>query len=477
MDKNMFNQILYITILFNLSMEIVIASDNVIKFLDSKSDEYTTMSNAIWALAELGYQEKETSKLMQSHLKEENFSINNGVAEIPTAFIASYGSGKPIIAILAEMDALPGLSQDAKPERKIIKEEMPGHACGHNLFGTGSIAAAVAVKNWLIKTGTTGTIRLYGTPAEEGGSGKVYMVRAGLFRDVDIVLHWHPSDRNDASPASSLANKSAKFRFHGIAAHAAAAPEKGRSALDAVESMNFMVNLMREHLPEPARIHYIITDGGTAPNIVPENAEVYYYVRHPNVDELERIWTRVIKVAKAAAIGTETTLEYEVIHANRPLLPNLPLANLVLEKLSQVGGVYYNEEEEIFAKSLRATLENPNRELGSEKNIQPFEEKVGRGSTDVGGISWVVPTAGFRTATWVPGTPGHSWQAVACGGMSIGHKGMMNAAKTLALSCIHVFQNPAIVEEAWETIQKQRGPKFDYYPLLGDRDPPLNYRD
>jgi aminobenzoyl-glutamate utilization protein B len=333
------------------------------------------------------------------------------------------------------------------------------------------------VKNWLIKTGTTGTIRLYGTPAEEGGSGKVYMVRAGLFRDVDIVLHWHPSDRNDASPASSLANKSAKFRFHGIAAHAAAAPEKGRSALDAVESMNFMVNLMREHLPEPARIHYIITDGGTAPNIVPENAEVYYYVRHPNVDELERIWTRVIKVAKAAAIGTETTLEYEVIHANRPLLPNLPLANLVLEKLSQVGGVYYNEEEEIFAKSLRATLENPNRELGSEKNIQPFEEKVGRGSTDVGGISWVVPTAGFRTATWVPGTPGHSWQAVACGGMSIGHKGMMNAAKTLALSCIHVFQNPAIVEEAWETIQKQRGPKFDYYPLLGDRDPPLNYRD
>ena len=473
----MFNQILYITILFNLSMEIVIASDNVIKFLDSKSDEYTTMSNAIWALAELGYQEKETSKLMQSHLKEENFSINNGVAEIPTAFIASYGSGKPIIAILAEMDALPGLSQDAKPERKIIKEEMPGHACGHNLFGTGSIAAAVAVKNWLIKTGTTGTIRLYGTPAEEGGSGKVYMVRAGLFRDVDIVLHWHPSDRNDASPASSLANKSAKFRFHGIAAHAAAAPEKGRSALDAVESMNFMVNLMREHLPEPARIHYIITDGGTAPNIVPENAEVYYYVRHPNVDELERIWTRVIKVAKAAAIGTETTLEYEVIHANRPLLPNLPLANLVLEKLSQVGGVYYNEEENIFAKSLWATLENPNRELGSEKNIQPFEEKVGRGSTDVGGISWVVPTAGFRTATWVPGTPGHSWQAVACGGMSIGHKGMMNAAKTLALSCIHVFQNPAIVEEAWETIQKQRGPKFDYYPLLGDRDPPLNYRD
>ena len=473
----MFKPIFYIIIFIILSIQDGLASDSVIRFLDSKSEDYAVMSKTIWSLAELGYQEKETSKLMQSHLEKENFSIDSGVAEIPTAFIASYGSGKPIIAILAEMDALPGLSQDAKPERKIIKEGLPGHACGHHLFGAGSIAAAVAVKNWLIDTGATGTIRLYGTPAEEGGSGKVYMVRAGLFDDVDIAMHWHPSDRNDASPASSLANKSAKFRFYGIAAHAAAAPEKGRSALDAVESMNFMVNLMREHLPETARIHYIITEGGAAPNIVPEYAEVYYYARHPDVDELEKIWARIIKVAEAAAIGTETTLEYEVMHANRPLLTNLPLAKLIFEKLSQVGGVYYNDEETIFAKSLRATLDNPNRDLGSEKNIQPFEEKIGRGSTDVGGVSWVVPTVGFRTATWVPGTPAHSWQAVACGGMSIGHKGMINAAKTLALSCIHLFQNPTIVEEAWETIEEKRGPEFNYYPLLGDRDPPLNYRD
>ena len=300
----MFKPIFYIIIFIILSIEHGLASDSVIRFLDSKSEDYAAMSKTIWSLAELGYQEKETSKLMQSHLRQENFSIDYGVAEIPTAFIASYGSGKPIIAILAEMDALPGLSQDAKPERKIIKEGTPGHACGHHLFGAGSIAAAVAVKNWLIETGTTGTIRLYGTPAEEGGSGKVYMVRAGLFDDVDIVMHWHPSDRNDASPASSLANKSAKFRFYGIAAHAAAAPEKGRSALDAVESMNFMSNLMREHLPEPARIHYIITEGGAAPNIVPEYAEVYYYARHPDVDELEKIWARIIKVAEAAAIGT-----------------------------------------------------------------------------------------------------------------------------------------------------------------------------
>ena len=222
----MHNQIFYIITLFILSLEIVTASDNAIQFLDSKSDEYAAMSDTIWTLAELGYQEEKTSKLMQSHLAEESFSINAGVAEIPTAFIASYGSGKPIIAILAEMDALPGLSQVATPERKILKEKMPGHACGHNLFGTGSIAASVAVKNWLKETGTAGTIRLYGTPAEEGGSGKVYMVRAGLFRDVDIVMHWHPSDRNDASPASSLANRSAKFRFFGVPAHACS-PRKG----------------------------------------------------------------------------------------------------------------------------------------------------------------------------------------------------------------------------------------------------------
>ena len=234
---------------------------------------------------------------------------------------------------------------------------------------------------------------------------------------------------------------------------------------------------MREHLPETARIHYIITNGGDAPNIVPRNAEVYYYVRHPDVDELERIWARVVKVAEAAAIATETTLEYEIMHGNRPLLPNLPLAKLVLDKLNQVGGVYYNEEETVLAKSLRATIDHPKQDLGSEQNIQPFEEKVGRGSTDVGGVSWGVPTVGFRTATWVPGTPGHSWQAVACGGMSIGHKGMMNAATTLAVSCIHVFQHPAIVEKAWETIQALRGPNYEYYPLLGDRDPPLNYRD
>lgn len=451
-------------------------SDGVTAILDERANEYTDMSQTIWRYAELGYQEEKTTALMQLHLEKEGFSIVRGVAGIPTAFIASYGSGKPVIGILAEMDALPGLSQDAIPERSPLKEEAPGHACGHHLFGTGSIAAAVAVQQWMKETGSRGTLRLYGTPAEEGGSGKVYMVRAGLFDDVDAVLHWHPSDRNDASPSSSLANKSAKFRFFGVPAHAAAAPEKGRSALDAVESMNYMVNLMREHLPEKARIHYIITRGGYAPNIVPEFAEVYYYVRHPEIEELEKIWARMIKTAEAAAMGTETALKYEIIHGNRPLLPNQPLATLVHEKLNQVGGVFYNNRELKFAEAIQATLDNPARELGSEQTIQPFKADIGRGSTDVGGISWVVPTAGFKTATWVPGTPAHSWQAAACGGMSIGHKGMLNAAKTLALTATHIYKFPQILADAKKDLEEKRGADFVYYPLLGDRDPPLDYR-
>lgn len=454
----------------------VVGSDGVTDFIDQRAHTYTSMSHTIWEYAELGYQEEKTSALMQSHLEQEGFSIEQGVAGIPTAFIASYGAGKPVIGILAEMDALPGLSQDVVPERRPIEDGAPGHACGHHLFGTGSIAAAVSVRHWMEETRSSGTLRLYGTPAEEGGSGKVYMVRAGLFDDVDAVLHWHPSDRNDASPSSSLANKSAKFRFFGVPAHAAGAPEKGRSALDAVESMNFMVNLMREHLPEKARIHYIITRGGYAPNIVPEFAEVYYYVRHPEIEELEKIWARVIKTAEAAALGTETTLKYEIIHGNRPLLPNQPLADLVHEKLSQVGGVFYTKEEQKFAEDIRATLDNPKRELGSEQIIQPFEADIGRGSTDVGGISWVVPTAGFRTATWVPGTPAHSWQATACGGMSIGHKGMLNAAKTLALTATHLYKSPQILVDAKKDLEEKRGAGFVYYPLLGDRDPPLDYR-
>ena len=395
---------------------------------------------------------------------------------MPTAFIGSYGSGKPVIGILAEFDALPGLSQDTIPTRSVIEGKKSGHACGHHLFGTASVAAAIAVKNWMVKEKIKGTVRLYGTPAEEGGAGKVYMVREGLFDDVDAVLHWHPGSANDASLRVSLSNKSAKFRFRGKSAHAASAPHRGRSALDGVEAMNYMVNLMREHVPQESRIHYVITSGGDAPNIVPEFAEVYYYIRHPERAMVMELFDRVVAAAEGAAQGTGTEMTYEVIHGLYNLMPNEIIGQLVYENLKEVGGIEYSEKEIAFAKEIRKTLGSDLPPLSSAREIQAFEFKTGGGSTDVGDISWVVPTAGLGTATWVPGTPGHSWQAVACGGMSIGMKGMMVAAKTLALSACDLFNQPELLPKAKAELQERVGKDFTYQALLGDRPPPLDYR-
>jgi aminobenzoyl-glutamate utilization protein B len=286
----------------------------IVKKLDDEKVKYFQMAETIWKWAEPGYLESKTTALLQENLKKEGFSIETGIADIPTAFVASYGSGKPVIGILAEMDALPGLSQQPTPERKALEENGYGHGCGHNLFGAGSLAAAVAVKNWMEANKIKGTIKLYGTPAEEGaGGGKTYLVRAGVFNDVDAVLHWHPGDDNNASPSSTLAYKVANFRFKGIAAHAAAAPDKGRSALDGVEAMNFMVNLMREHVSQETRIHYVIKKGGVTSNIVPDFAEVEFTIRHPSVAGLNDIWDRLVKTSEAAAMGTGTTVSHEVM--------------------------------------------------------------------------------------------------------------------------------------------------------------------
>jgi aminobenzoyl-glutamate utilization protein B len=448
----------------------------VIQNLDNKQKEYSQTAHQIWEWAELGYQETKSSALLQEKLKNAGFTIEKGVAGIPTAFVATYGSGKPVIGVLAEFDALPGLSQASVAQRQPIVNEAPGHACGHHLFGTASTAAAIEVKEWLKNSGHSGTIRLYGTPAEEGGAGKVYMVRAGLFDDVDAVLHWHPSSVNAARPSSSLANKSAKFRFYGIASHAAGAPERGRSALDAVEAMDIMTNMLREHVPEKTRIHYVITKGGTAPNIVPEFAEVFYYVRHPQMEEVRSIFKRVVKIAEGAALGTETRMEYEVIHGVYNLLPNDALSQIMFKNLSLVGGVTYNDEEKAFGKEIIASYKG-SQTVEDASKIMPYKVsgKSG-GSTDVGDISWMVPTAGMSAATWVPGTGAHSWQAVAAGGTSIGEKGMIVAAKTIALSAIELYNSPKVLEAAKIELETSRGPNFKYEAMLGDRDPPLDFR-
>lgn len=453
--------------------------DEVLKGLDKQTSFYGDIAHTIWEFAEMGYQEEKSSALLQKTLNDEGFSITTGVAAIPTAFIAEYGSGNPIIGILGEYDALPGLSQLAVAEKKSAGGKA-GHACGHHLFGAASAAAAISVKNWLKENNKQGTIRFYGCPAEEGGSGKVYMTRAGIFNDVDVVLNWHPSAQNSANPRIALANKSAKFRFYGISAHAAGAPEKGRSALDAVEAMNYMVNMMREHIPQEARIHYVITDGGKAPNVVPDYAEVYYYARHPQRDDVVDIFDRIIKTSEGAALGTDTTTDYEIIGGTHDMLQNLTLQKLMYDNLVKVGGYTYTAEEKAFAEKISKSLNEKSLDVSYTEGIVPFKTTMvskGSGSTDVGDVSYTVPTVGMRAATWVPGTPAHSWQAVAAGGTGIGTKGMMVAAKTMTATAIDLFSDTAIINKAKAEFLKSRGKDFEYIPLLGDRDPALDYRN
>ena len=452
----------------------------VIAQLDKQYPHYAALAKRVWKLAEPGYLEEQTSKLLQEELHQHGFTINSGVADIPTAFIASYGKGAPVISILAEMDALPGLSQDSVPFRKPLVANAYGHACGHNLFGVGSVAAAIAAKEWLQQSGKPGTIQLIGTPAEEGaGGGKTYLVQAGIFNQVDAVLHWHPGDNNNASPASSLAYRVATFQFSGLAAHAAAAPEKGRSALDAVEAMDYMVNMMREHVTPETRIHYVIKKGGLTSNIVPDYAEVEYTIRHPSAKGLEEVWARIMKTAQAAALGTETTMTYEVMAGLYNLLPNETLAKVMQKSLEQVGGVHMTADEVDFSNKIRKTVTSQSLPpVSSAEEVHPYAlSGITPASTDVGDVSWVIPTAGLSTATWVPGIPAHSWQAVACDGMSIGFKGMMVAAKTISLTAIDLFTKPEVIGQAKKELYKARGGEvFEYKSLAGNRKPPLDYR-
>lgn len=452
--------------------------DRMAAFIDANADSYSEVAQEIWELAEVGYMETESTEMLQAMLRGAGFEIASGVAGMPTAFVASWGGDGPVIGIMGEFDALPGINQSRSAERDPIAGKIAGHACGHHLFGTGSVAAAMAVKDWLERTGQPGTIRVYGTPAEEGGAGKVYMVRAGLMDDVDAMLHWHAGSQNSASASSSLANKSGKFRFHGQSAHAAGAPWRGRSALDGVEAFHNMVNMMREHVTPASRIHYVVTAGGSAPNVIPDFAESYIYVRHPDPEEVRRMFDWVARAAEGAAMGTETTMDYEVIHGIYNVLPNEPLGRAMHANLSRVGGVPYTADERRFAETIQRSFPAGVPPIESAMEVQPFEViEVGQGgSTDVGDVSWAVPTAGLSTATWVPGTSAHSWQAVAAGGTDIGNKGMINAAKTLAFTMYDLFTQPAVLEAARDEFNRRRGPDYIYEPLLGDRDPPLDYR-
>lgn len=453
--------------------------DGILQSMDGQAERWGKVSRQIWEFAEVGHKEHKSSKLLQDQLKEGGFTIQAGVADMPTAFVASWGSGKPVIGILGEFDALPGLSQKDVPQKDPRIAGEGGHGCGHNLFGAASAFAATAVKEWMAANKVAGTIRFYGTPAEEGGGGKIYMSRAGLFNDVDVVLAWHPGSANIVSMGTSLANITAKFRYRGMAAHAAGAPDKGRSALDALLLASHCVEMLREHVPQETRIHYMFTKAGEAPNVVPDLAEGFFYARSPSMPVLDNVWERINKCAQAAALGTETKLETEFINSVYNLLSNEPLARLLDRNLRAVGGIQYTAEEKKFAEELMKTYP-PTAELplGSEAKVQALrEERGGGGSTDVADVSWLVPTAQFSTATFVPGTPGHSWQSTACAGSSIGRKGMVNAAKVLALSAADLFRDGKLIADAKADFDKRRAGHVYKSRVPPGQKPPLNYRD
>jgi aminobenzoyl-glutamate utilization protein B len=465
-------------------------------WIESKRSTFTKLSDEVWGFAELGYHETQSAQTLADALEGMGFKVERGVAGIPTAFVASFSNGSgPVIGFLGEFDALPGLSQEAVPYKKSRVENAPGHGCGHNLLGVGSLAACAAVKEAMTRNEVRGTVRYYGCPAEEGGAGKAFMTKAGLFNDVDIVLTWHPDAFNATMAVNFLANYRVIFKFHGKAAHAAADPFNGRSALDAVELMNIGANYLREHMIPDARIHYVIINGGgTAPNVVPAEAASLYSVRAPRTDQLNELFERVKDIARGAALMTGTEMEIVVTSGMSNMLLNDTVNEVLQEKLEQVGAPKFNAEEQDFARKISehipsgsldtmaayyglnaAALAELKQTVLHESILPIFENEIIQpGSTDVGDVSWAAPTGQIVTACMALGTPGHSWQTAAQGGMGIGHRGMLYAAKVMGLAGMEFMQNPARLKQAKDEFKTKRSAAKYVSPIPDGAKPPLN---
>jgi aminobenzoyl-glutamate utilization protein B len=464
-----------IPILLALSCTALCAADDVLTHVAAHADRFGVISRQIWETPELGFHENKSSAVLQQELKTNGFRVKADLAGMPTAFTAEWGSGKPVIALMGEFDALPGLSQKDAPAQTAVVDGAPGHGCGHNLLGSASALAAVAIKEEMQARGLSGTLRYYGTPAEEGGGGKIYMIHAGLFKDVDAVLEWHPGDANRVNLGSSLANNGGLFRFYGVASHAAAAPDRGRSALDGAMIMLHAVEMLREHVPQETRIHYIITRGGSAPNIVPAFAEVSLVARHPDAKVLDGIWERVMKCAAAGAMASETRMEFEqgTNYANR--LPNDVLADVLSRAMQRAGGYQYTAEEQQFAKELQKSLDDARKRVGPEVVTTDKSEPSGVASSDAGDVSWNVPSGALGAATFVPGVSAHTWQAAACAGTTIGRKGMLVAARTLSLGAIELFEKPEEVKAARAAFEKRLAGRKWTTRITPESKPRLDY--
>lgn len=453
-------------------------AEKALAHIDAHFADYDRIQKQIWGYAEVGFHETRSSALLQKTLRDGGFSVQAGMADMPTAFVAEYGSGHPVIGILAEFDALPGLNQDTVSHRKALVEGLPGHGCGHNLLGTGSVAAALAIKEWMDFTGAHCTIKVFGTPAEEGGGGKVYMARSGLFEGVDVMLDWHPGSRQYVYVNPWLDRVSMDVRFYGKPAHASAHPWDGRSALDAAEAFTHMINMMREHIPEGCRLSYRYKNGGAAQNVVPDYACVDLGTRAPSQAQLRPLVEWVRQAAEGAALGTQTRVEIEILSSSMSKLHNRTLATLLQEKLETVGTPKWDEREMQFAREIYET-QSKSRPFDIIYRTLPLEPemKYGTGSSsDVGDVSWCVPNGGFEVQTFIPGSSGHSWQNVAVAGSTIGTKGLVTAAKVLALAAIDLIQKPALLKKVQDEFNAKRGPDFRYEPLIGDRMPPYDFQ-
>jgi aminobenzoyl-glutamate utilization protein B len=461
-----------------LSAAALLAADDYNDVLDhvaAHAERFGAVSRQIWESPELGFHETKSSALLQSELRANGFDVHADIAQMPTGFTATYGSGKPVIVLMGEFDALPGLSQKDEPVQDPVAAGAPGHGCGHNLLGSASALAAVAIKEEMQARHLKGTIRYYGTPAEEGGGGKIYMIHAGLFKDVDAVLAWHPGDSNRASNSSLLANNGGRFRFYGVASHAAAAPDRGRSALDGLMIMLNAVEFLREHVPQETRIHYIITNGGAAPNIVPAFAEANLVARNPDAEVLDGIWDRIMDCARAGALASGTRMEFVQGTNYSNVLPNDTLNDVLGRAMRKAGGFNYTPDEQKFATEIQKTLNGPVHSPAPSVVTADKSEGVGSASSDAGDVSWVVPTAQFTAATFVPGVSAHTWQAAACAGSSIGRKGMVVAARTLALGAVELFANPDELKTARDSFQTRLAGRKWTTRIAPDAKPPLDY--
>lgn len=444
-----------------------------IDFVEENYQDLTDLSDQIWGFEEEAFQETQSAAALMDYAKKHGFKVTSGIGEIPTAFIAEYGSGSPIIGILGEFDALPGLSQKPVPHKDPLNEGAPGHGCGHNLFGVASLGAATAIKGMIERGELSGTIRFYGTPAEEKYFGKLWMIRAGAFDDADVILDWHPSGETKTAVQKGLALVDFKVEYFGQAAHASLDPWNGRSASDAVELYTTGINYFREHVEPTVRIHYHIQDAGKVVNVVPDYSSIWTRVRDTRRSGMEEVWAHVEDIAKGAALMTKTDYKITLISGVHELLVNRVGSVAMQKNVEYLGAIKYTNEEQEFAKGIQKATEKD--EVGIVSVIKPLEETLEHprgGSTDVGDVSWVVPTIRLAATTAPQGTPWHSWAVVACGGMSIGHKGMGYAAKALSMTAVDLFQEAELVTKVKAEFKEKKG-DYVYKAIIPDGPPPI----